>query len=168
MNRQGRTIQVVHGFEDLLLTIGLLLMAVFPLIEIGSRLMGIVGLSGSTDYVRHLTLWVAFMGAIVAAREDQHLSLHAGIDILPAQVKRIVKIIATVIATAVCGLLEWAGLEFVRSVYGAPTQIAGWIPQWVAIVIMPIGYICLAPRLIWRCSDHCTGRIIAAMGLIVA
>jgi len=168
MNRPIRAIQLVHGSENILLTFGLLLMAVLPLIEIGSRVLGIVGLPGSTNYVRHLTLWMGFMGAIVAAREDKHLSLHARSDILPEKVQGIVKVTAAVIATAVCALLAWAGFEFARSVYGAPTQIAGWIPQWVAVAIMPIGYFSVTLRLIWRASDHWVGRIIAAMGLILA
>jgi tripartite ATP-independent transporter DctM subunit len=143
-------------------------MALFPLIEIGSRLMGIVGLTGSNDYVRHLTLWIGFLGAILAARGHRHLRLHTGIDVLPERLKRIIKISTTAIATAVCGSLTWAGLELVRSEYSAPTQIAGWIPQWVALVIIPIGFGFVTLRLIWHSSDHWLDRIIAAMGPILA
>jgi hypothetical protein len=52
--------QLIHGFENWLVAIGLFLMAFFPIIEIGSRVMGIVGLTGTTDYVRHLTLWGSY------------------------------------------------------------------------------------------------------------
>ncbi len=168
MNRGIGRVRQLHGFENWLVSVGLFLMAFFPLIEIGSRVMGIAGLAGTTDYVRHLTLWIGFLGAVLTAREDRHLSLHAGVDFLPERLKRIVKIGSTVIATAVCGALAWAGLEFVRSEYSSPVLIAGWIPQWVAIVIMPISFGLVALRLIWHSSEHWSGRIIAAMGPILA
>jgi tripartite ATP-independent transporter DctM subunit len=147
---------------------GLCLMALFPLIEIFSRILGIVGLVGTTDYVRHLTLWVGFLGAMIAARENRHLSLHAGVDFLPAQPRRIISISTAAMATAVCGSLAWAGFEFVRSEYSSPNLIAGWMPQWTAIVIMPISFGVVALRLIWHASDHWSGRAIAATGLVFA
>ncbi len=168
MNRGIHPVQLIHGFENWLVAVGLFLMALFPLIEIGSRVMGIVGLTGSNDYVRHLTLWIGFLGAILATRGHRHLSLHTGIDVLPKRLKRIIKISTTVIATAVCGSLTWAGLELVRSEYSAPTQIAGWIPQWVALVIMPIGFGFVTLRMIWHSSDYGLDRIIAAMGPMLA
>jgi tripartite ATP-independent transporter DctM subunit len=168
MKRGIHPFQLIHGFENWLVAIGLFLMAFFPIIEIGSRVMGIVGLTGTTDYVRHLTLWVGFLGAILTAREERHLSIHTGIDALPERLKRIIKISTTVVATAVCASLAWAGLEFVRSEYSTPTQIAGWIPQWVAIIIIPIGFGFVTLRLIWHSSDHWSGRIISATGPILA
>ena len=168
MNRPIRPIQLIHGFENGLVALGLLLMALFPLIEIGSRIMGIVGINGSNDYVRHLTLWIGFLGAIVTARGDQHLRSHAGIDALPDHLKRNIKIGTTIIATAVGASLTWAGIELVRSEYFSPTQIAGWIPQWVALVIMPVSYAFVTLRLIWHTSNQWSGRIIAAIGIVLA
>ena len=168
MKRGIHTLELIRQVENWLVAIGLFLMALFPLIEIGSRVMGIVGLTGTTDYVRHLTLWIGFLGAMLTAREGRHLSIHTGIDALPERLKRIIRISTTVVATAVCASLAWAGLEFVRSEYSSPTQIAGWIPQWVAIIIIPIGFSLVTLRLIWRSSDHWSGRIISATGPILA
>ena len=74
--------------ENLLATACLSLMAFLPLVEIVSRAMGIAGIVGSADYVRHLTLWIGFLGAVLTTRENLHLRLHAGVDYLPAKLKR--------------------------------------------------------------------------------
>ena len=168
MNRSKGPAWLTHRIENWMTAAGLCLMALFPLIEICSRILGIVGLVGTTDYVRHLTLWVGFLGAMLAARENRHLSLHAGVDFLPDRPRRIIRIGTAALATAVCGSLAWAGFEFVRSEYSSPAMIAGWIPQWTAIVIMPISFGFVALRLIWHASDHWSGRTIAATGLIFA
>lgn len=167
MNRPILAFQLIHGVEDWLVVIGLFLMALFPLIETLFRVGGIVGLTGSTDYVRHLTLWIGFMGAMLAAREGKHLSLHSGIDTLPLNIKRIVRISTSAITIAVSGALAAAGIKFVMSESASPALIAGWIPQWVALIIMPVGFACIAVRFLVRASDRWQGRIITAIGSIL-
>lgn len=168
MSHTIRPIQILNVFENGLMTFALLLMSLLPLTEVVSRIVGHVGISGSTEYVRHLTLWIGFLGAMLAAREGRHLCLHAGIDILPEKIKQVFKVIATTVATVVCVSLVWAGLELVRSEYGVARPVAGWIPQWVAIVIMPVGFAFVALRLIWHSSKDWSGRSIAATGIIIA
>ena len=97
MNKYIQTFRLIHGIENWLVVTGLFLMALFPIIETISRIIGIVGITGSTDYVRHLTLWIGFMGAMLAARDDKHLSLHVGIDLLPLRVKKIIMISITML-----------------------------------------------------------------------
>lgn len=167
MNRPVRAFQLIHGVEDWLVVIGLLLMAGFPLLETLLRVAGIVGFTGSTDYVRHLTLWIGFMGAMLAAREDKHFSLHSGTDALPAKTKKIVKIGTASITIAVAASLAVAGWEFVMSESASPTRIAGWMPQWIALTIMPVGFACIALRFLLRSSDRWQGRILTAAGSIL-
>ena len=44
-------------------------MAVLPIAEIVSRSVFKVGIPGAGPFVQHLTLWVGFLGAALAARE---------------------------------------------------------------------------------------------------
>ena len=167
MNKYIQMFRLIHGIENWLVVTGLFLMAIFPIIETISRIIGIVGITGSTDYVRHLTLWIGFMGAMLAAREGKHLSLHGGIDMLPHKAKRIIGIITTSIAIAVSGSLAMAGLKFVLSEAASPTRIAGWIPQWIAMIIMPLGFVFISLRFLLRSSDHWPGRVATAVGSIL-
>ena len=75
--------------ENILVAAALIAMAVFPVLEMILRTLWNTGIPGSSGYVQHLTLWVGFLGAMVAAREGQHLSLSTGMVSLPPLVDRL-------------------------------------------------------------------------------
>lgn len=168
MIQARRWLSVLHNTENGIVVIALFLMAVLPVIEIFSRLAGVTGISGSTEYVRHLTLWIGFLGAIIAARENKHLSLHAGIDALPETARRWINVGTGTLATAVCAALAWSGLEFLKTEWEYVTNIAGWLPQWAVIAIMPAGFVLVAVRLTWHGSAKWWGRLIIATGPLFA
>ena len=53
-------------------------MAILPLAEIVVRPLLAGGIPGSIPFVQHLTLWVAFVGAALAAREGKLVALATG------------------------------------------------------------------------------------------
>ena len=69
--------------EDVFAGLVFLLMAGLPLAEFIVRQFDPVGIPGSLDVVKHLTLWVGFLGAAIAAREGKLLTLATG-TLLPA------------------------------------------------------------------------------------
>ena len=64
--------------EDAIASLMLLVMVVLPLAEIVARRFAGGGIPGSTATVQHLTLWVGFLGAAIAAREGKLLALATG------------------------------------------------------------------------------------------
>ena len=50
-------------------------MALLPLSEVAVRKFYPSGIPGSTIWVQHLALWVGFLGAAIAARRGELLSL---------------------------------------------------------------------------------------------
>lgn len=162
---------VVFGWtrwvENRFAAVGLFLMALFPLVETLSRMTGSVGLTGSTDYVRHLTLWTGLMGAMIASRDEKHLSLHAGIDLLSEKTRGAVRIATSAFTVAVSGALALAGMHFMLSEYASPVRIAGWLPQWVALVILPVGFGIIALRSFLHASHGWKGRLIAVLGAVM-
>ena len=61
--------------EDGLLVIALLLSAALPLIDVVGRPLGGFHVPGGAAYLQLLTLWLAFLGGLVATREKEHLTL---------------------------------------------------------------------------------------------
>ncbi|MCY4626411.1 MAG: hypothetical protein OXE58_02435, partial [Acidobacteria bacterium] len=61
-------------FEDAISVGALVLMAAIPITEALIRPVHPTGIPGSSMWVQHLTLWVAFLGAAVAARRGELLS----------------------------------------------------------------------------------------------
>ncbi len=71
----------IKNLEDSLAIIILLLMAFLPTLMVFSRLIGVNGISATTLIVQNLTLWIAFVGAIIATRKNKLLSLLNPIEI---------------------------------------------------------------------------------------
>lgn len=140
---QSFTQTAEHGLAGL----ALLAMVVLPIIEVVGRSLIGATVPGSIDYVRHLTLWVTFVGAGIAATQQKHLALGFA-DFLKGHQREVASTIAGAVATVTALLLAWAALELVQADRAAPTKLGGLIPQWVAEVIMPIGFTVIGVRLL--------------------
>ena len=73
----------LHKLEDWVGVLALALMAFLPVLELILRSVFNTGITGSTEYVQHLALWVGFLGAMLTSREGRHLSLSEGVKIFP-------------------------------------------------------------------------------------
>jgi tripartite ATP-independent transporter DctM subunit len=158
------TQSVWHKAEDAVTAVALLAIVLLPLVESVGRPLG-AGIPGSIDYVRHLTLWLAFLGAAVAARQGKHLAL-GFTSFLQRQWRIAASIIAGSVAAAVVLLLAWASLEMVIADRAVATTLGGVIPQWAAEIIMPLGFAVIGVRFLWRTPGGCWGRLVA-LGLSV-
>jgi C4-dicarboxylate transporter, DctM subunit len=144
----------------------LALMSALPLIEIAGRRLAGGGIPGSIPVVQHLTLWITFLGAALAAGSDRLLALSTG-SFLPDRWQARVRLVTSACGAAVSGSLLVASLDLV-SVEREAGDIIGWgIPVWVAVSIMPLGFGLVAGRMIWRSSERGRGRLAAACGLVV-
>ncbi len=122
------------------------------------------GLPGSGPFVQHLTLWVAFLGAALAAREGKLLALATGEFLGDRRWSRAAKILAAAVGGGVAALLVRASWELVQVDRAAGTQVALGIPVWVAQLVLPIAFAAIALRLVWRASPTWVGRALAALG----
>ena len=150
--------------ENLFSVAILMVMALLPVLEvIGRKFVG-RGISGSIPLVEHLTLWIAFLGAMLAARSDRMLALST-VSFLPEAARNPVRIFTGAVGAGVAAWLAWASFDLVRFEYEAPTFVAWGIPVWTAMCIMPAAFAVIAVRLIWHASDKGWGRLLAGLGL---
>lgn len=123
-------------------------------------------LPGAGPIVQHLTLWVAFLGAGLAAAEGRLLSL-ATADFLPdGALRRGARILAATVAAGVSLLLARAGWEMVRIEREFPTEIAYGLETWMAQLVIPVAFVVIALRLVWRADPRWGGRLFAVLGLV--
>ncbi len=145
--------------ENILLALSLLLMAAFPILEIFTRATGVMGITGSTDYTRHLTLVIGLLGAIITSREGSHLSIQAIMEYLPTKIRADVWAITKGITISVCLGLAYAGFNFMSVEYQSPAMVGQFIPIWMVLAILPIGYLGVASREILNIKDLRSGII---------
>ena len=135
-------------------------MVLFPAIEVVSRLFGTTGIVASPVLVQHLTLYIGFSGAIIASRRNKLLSLSN--SLLFNYDNQIVwpKIIAKVTSIVVVTVLALGAWNLVVIEKEFPTDIAPFIPRWVALLIMPIGFASIAFHMIYNSYSKLKNRVI--------
>ena len=157
---------VVHRLEDFVCIGVLALMSVLPLVHVVAREWLGTGFPGSILIVQHMTMWISFLGAVLAARTDRLLSL-ATIEFLPERLKETCKALVAAVAVAITSLLCIASLQLVE-IDRSFGDVAAWsVPIWVFTAIMPIAFAMITLRLIWHASPRWRGRAIAAGGCLL-
>ncbi len=104
------------------------------------------GLLWTDLFLRQLVLWVGFLGASLAVRENRHIA----IDVLPQFIsdrfKPFVQILVSFCAGGVSVLLGWAAWKFVQLEMEFPTILFLELPAWIFQTILPFSLIVIALR----------------------
>jgi tripartite ATP-independent transporter DctM subunit len=142
------------------------LMALLPVAELVARYTGLSGVPGSTVFVQHLTLWVAFLGASLAASSDRLLAISAN-TFLPEKWVGPVHILGAGMTAAISAGLCWASYQFVLSQREGGEILALGIAKWVAQIVMPYGFLAVALGSVWRAGPRFAPKCIAALFLLI-
>lgn len=154
----------LFSFEDGLISLVVLVMTALPVASMIFRGLFGGGIPGSQTIVQHLTLWAAFLGALLTTREGKHLSLSTA-ELLPAgRPRRLSKLFTHTVAAGTTALLALASLNLVMVESEGDQKLIGDIPEWWSEVVMPVALLFMALRLVWRASDAWGGRLIALAG----
>jgi TRAP-type C4-dicarboxylate transport system permease small subunit len=142
----ARTIAIV---ENLLLAVILLLIILLAVIQILLRNLFDTSFFWIDPFNRLMVLWLAILGAMVATREREHIS----IDIIQHYVKgvfgRILLLIGNVFAAFVCLLMSYHSGRFVYLEYLDGIQTFSSLPAWPFELILPLGMFVIAVRFLF-------------------
>jgi len=150
----GPFLRAIGLVEDTVITLMLLSMVMLVLVQIVLRNFYATGITGGAEMVRHLVLWVAFIGAGIAARERKHIKIDIAQRMLPRRLRRLSEVVADLFTVAVGGILLYASVQFVWSDYGSGTIIPFFdlsIPIWTLELVIPIGYSAVTLRYALYC-----------------
>ncbi|MEM1434594.1 MAG: TRAP transporter small permease [Pseudomonadota bacterium] len=140
----------LHWLENALLTVLLTGLVAFAAYQVIARNLGAGGLLWGDALVRVLVFWITMAGAMVAARQDEHIRIDALVRFLPPAVQRAATRLASLFAAVVCGALAWYSLQFVRFEYEDGVVAFAAVPAWVCEAILPFGAAVLALRYLLR------------------
>jgi tripartite ATP-independent transporter DctM subunit len=142
-------------------------MAVLPLGEIVVRLVYPSGIPGSAIWVQHLALWVGFLGAAIAARRGELLSLTAGAELVRGKPRRAIELFTAGVSVAVCAVLVHGSLELVAVEREGGRTLALGVPVWFAESVMPFGFALIGLRIWLRAAASWTARLSIASFCVV-
>ncbi len=163
--RLSRLLGLFHTTEVLLAGCALAAMALLPLAEIVVRPFLAGGIPGSIPFVEHLTLWVGFLGAGLAARQKKLIALATATFIPEGGVRRVAQAFAALVGAGVSALLAWSAIDVVAIEMDVGGEIALGIPSWVFQLVLPFAFGLIAVRLAWGAGSW-AGRVAGAVGII--
>ena len=154
-------------FEIFLTAFILAGMVLLPFIETVTRLLNISNIPASQVLVQHFTLWIAFLGAILAARENSLLALTRkplfGKSSTPSIGEFIGKVTTFLVLVALAfGSIELLKIEIIDSINVAPM-----IPRWFALLIMPLGFSIMAILIFIKSYKQLSYKILFFLFLLV-
>jgi tripartite ATP-independent transporter DctM subunit len=151
--------------ENLVACLSLLAMGFFPVAEIVLRSLFSMGIPGTSGYVQNLTLWIGYLGAMIAARERRHLHLATGAFGLPETAAQIVRIAVHSLSALVAAGLFWASLQFVLAERHSAELIGAWLPIWLAEAVLPLAFAVITLRFVLQTGGW-SGRLVAALAIV--
>jgi tripartite ATP-independent transporter DctM subunit len=159
-------VRLVRAVEDWVLAAVLLGIVVLPLVEIIARRFLGEGIPDSIAWVRHLTLWAGFLGAVLAAREKRHIALGFN-TFLTGRWRAAVTFLATCFTALVCVFLAWASVEMVRADRESADVLGGVLPIWTVELVIPAAFALLAVRVLLEVSERNKLRFLAALVILL-
>lgn len=98
------------------------------------------GIQWADVAARHMVLWVAFLGAMLATRNRQHITIDILTRFIPRRPRNAVRIFLDAFACVVAFLLARASLAFVLEEKAMGTELFIGIPTWIAETVIPFGF----------------------------
>ncbi|HSP05956.1 MAG TPA: TRAP transporter small permease, partial [Acidobacteriota bacterium] len=151
--------------ENALPVAALLLAVLLPLIEMVGRPLGGIHIAGSALYVQQLTFWLAFLGGLLAARENKHLVLSTTNFLGETRTARVAKIIAFATAASVTAALAYGSYQLVLADREIGKMLPIGLPEWVSECIMPVALALMSLRFVLGASDRIRGRLCAVLAI---
>ena len=109
----SRVISILHKIEDALLVTLLLTMIGLVVFQIVLRNGFDAGIVWADPLVRVLVLWLGLIGAMVASRTDNHISIDIVSKYLPTGLQRFTSLLIYLFTTFICALMTWHSARFV-------------------------------------------------------
>lgn len=132
--------------EKLLVVVMLSVMILMAFLQIVLRNAFSTGISWADPLVRYLVLWVGFIGASLATKEEKHITIEVFSRWFSGNSALYLKMLSQLVSAVICGLLTFAGWTFVQN----ETRMGGVaslkIPPWIPEMIIPITFALMTLR----------------------
>lgn len=145
--KSSRFNRIMTRIEDFLIALFLALMVVMVLMQIVMRNLFQSGIPGGEDFIRHLVLWIAFIGAGVATRSKSHVRIDVLTHLVKGDLKKLLDAVAELFAFVVCVVLMIASCQFVWIEFQNQDHSSFFnLPVWAMQTVIPFGYLIIASR----------------------
>ena len=144
-----------------------LILISFPIFQILGRYISFLSIPASQEIVQHMTLWIGFIGAVIAARSNKLLSVVRE-PVFDASTKvSWPKFFVHVFSLSIVFVLSISYLKMIQIGFQYPDYIAPYIPTWFAQAIIPLGLILIWYQMIMTSSTDFKYRVLLTVISII-
>ena len=118
------------------------------------------GFAWADEALRLMVLWVAMLGAVVASREDRHISIDVLSHVLPETARNWAAVLVNAFTSIVSLNLAWYSALFVAESIEYQELLLNDLPAWLFQSILPVAFLLIG----YRYGIWCLRRIKALMG----
>jgi C4-dicarboxylate transporter, DctM subunit len=161
--RRPRFLRGLRAAEEFVAAAALAAMVGLLLVEIVFRPWYGYLIPGSPVFVRQLTMWIALLGAALAARDGRLLALTTG-TLLPGPARQWAVVATAAVGAAVAVVLGMGAITLLLEHRTMGTRLAAGVQAWMSQIVLPVGFGLVAIRLVLRAAPHWKGRAVAAAG----
>ena len=127
--------------EESLICLFLLAMILLAFLQVAARNLFSTGILWADSFVRILLLWVGLLGAALATRLNQHLSIDVFTKFLGGRSRRLIGVFVKLFAGIVCLYLFNAAVGFIRLEKEAGSEFFTSVPNWSVELMIPIALV---------------------------
>jgi len=133
-------LRLIHRLEETALVILVGSMIVLAISQIILRNFFSVSLLWAEPLIRHLVLWSGFIGALIATRENKHIRIDAILRVCSPRTRLLLDGISLLLSAAICLLLTWISIQFLRDERSFSTDTLLHLPAWQLQLIFPLTF----------------------------
>ena len=148
----------LHGAEASLLALLLGSMILLSFVQIVLRNVAHTGLVWVDPLLRHILLWLGFLGAALATRLERHINIDALSRLLGGPWLRAARAATSLVTAGVCLLLSNACLKMLRAEAGAGTTSFLGLPTWITQLVMPVAMLLMSYRFLRHAVEAARGQ----------
>lgn len=139
-------IRLIHRIEDGLLVTLLLAMVILAGVDILARSLLGGGILWIPPLLRVMVLWLGLMGAVLATRTREHISIDLVNRLAKPAVARWISVLTSAFTAVICAIVAISATEFVKVAREFGDLAFGDIPAWPLQIIIPLSFGLMAVR----------------------
>lgn len=140
-------VRFIHKLEENIVALLLVAMTLLVFAEVIMRFVFSTGVTWIQEATLYTSAWFVLFGASYGVRIGAHIGVDVVVKLLPEPLRRLAGLVAIALCFVYCALFllgSWDYLQLMHMIGIEMEDIA--IPKWMAMMIMPVGFVLLVIR----------------------
>ncbi len=151
MAKMRKIVDDINNFlewiESFFIVLFIIVMLFLSFLQVVLRLIFHIGFVWADDLLRHIVLWVGFIGASIATKKNKHINIDIFSRTLPLKIKPFFESILLIFSSFISFLLFLAGVSFTKMEREfMEMSVTLKLPLWILMLIIPIGFLSMSIR----------------------